>query len=252
MSSRTPLRGTRPADAVVVGAAGVALVAALTGCGAPASGTAGGPGGDPAGDPLAGRTFLSSGVTGDPRPWVDGTQLSVAFGADGSLTALAGCNHMGGTYELADGLLALPEALFMTEMACDEPWMAQDEWVAGFLSGGPAYAVDGETLELSDGRVTIELLDSEVADPDRSLSGTTWVLEGIITGTDLDATVSAVPVGVRSTLRITEQGRVYLRPGCNSVGGRIEVSGSTLAVDDPRPSPAPRGWTRSRTPCSCC
>lgn len=211
----------RPGSGVAAAAIGVLLV--LAGCGGKTDAAVDG-GGDV--NDLDGRTFLSTSVT--PKDLVPGSQIRLWFD-DGSLTAQAGCNSMGARVRVDGGRLVVTEPMFMTEMGCSEPLMAQDEWLAEVLGSGPELTSDGDTLTLraADGTV-IELTDREVADPDRPLTGTTWRLDGIIQGTGGDGTVSSVPDGVKSTLRITNDGQVGVNTGCNSAAGRVEVSDEVL------------------------
>jgi heat shock protein HslJ len=141
----------------------------------------------PAPPTLDGHTYLSTGIQG--ATLVAGTQVRLTF-ADGSLTASGGCNIMGGSYSI-DGDRLTAGQMFMTEMACDAARQRQDEWLARFL-GNVRLALAGDTLTMSDGAVTLTLLDQEIATPDEPLEGTRWVLDGILTG---DA-VSSVPAAV--------------------------------------------------------
>lgn len=104
-------------------------------------------------------------------------------------------------------------------LGCDEQRARQDEWLAGFLSSTVTIALDTDTLTLTDGTVTLTLLDEEVATPDQPLEGTLWVLDGITAGD----TVSSVPAGVTASIRIAA-GRVELRAGCNQGGGTVDVT----------------------------
>jgi len=177
---------------------------------------------------IDGRTFLSSDLTqdGEPRPLVAGTQVRLAF-ADGQVTVNAGCNTIGGTYRVEDGQL-LFEGGSMTEMGCDPALHDQDEWVGEFLGSDPELGLNGADLTLSAGGVVMTLVDREVADPDRPLTGTTWTVTSLITG---DA-VSTVPDGAVATLEFADDGTVLVHTGCNSGSGRFEVSGSTLRFVD--------------------
>ena len=148
------------------------------------------------------------------------TRVTLTFD-DGNLQAQGGCNSMGGAYTIADDQLTTGQ-MSMTEMACDEPRMAQDEWLAKFLSG-VTITLDGDTLTLDDGNVTLTLVDKEVATPDQPIEGTLWVLDGIVTG---DA-VSSVPAGVTASIRIAD-GNAEVRFGCNSGGGPVTVTADTL------------------------
>lgn len=202
----------------------------LTACGESARGGPSGAGDAATSDELAGRTFVSDDVSGAPQPWVGGTRLSLTFGKDGELTAQAGCNTVGGGYTLDGGALDVPGSLSMTEMACDEPRMAQDEWVADFLGEAPDYALTEDTLTLTRGDTTVRLVDREVAQPDRSLAGTRWVLEAMVYGSDETGAVSSVPAGVHSWLRVSAAGAAEVWTGCREVEARAEVGDATLTV----------------------
>jgi heat shock protein HslJ len=171
----------------------------------------GGPSPSPA-PSVAGRTFLSTKVEG--RTFVEGTRVRLVF-QDGGLSASAGCNTMGGQYQIDGGRLVVGQ-LGSTEMACDPPLMEQDRWLAELLTGGSAVTLDGDTLILEGSLVRLTLQDRETADPDRPLEGTRWVVEGIVTG---DA-VSSLPAGVVAAIRIAD-GRAHVEAGCNGGGAPV-------------------------------
>ena len=193
------------------------LALALTACGATASGAA-----------LDGTSFLSTSVTdgGADRPLVDGTRIRLGF-TDGQLSANAGCNTFGGNYRVEGGRLVV-EGGAMTEMGCDDPRHAQDDWLFGILGEQPTVAREGDELVLTAGGTVITLLDTEVAEPDLPLVGTTWTVDSIIAG---DA-VSSVPGGAVATLEFSEHGEFVLNTGCNQGGGRFTVEGAMLRFTD--------------------
>ena len=199
---------TRLPSPLVLLVAGTVLLAACSAAGAPS----------PSGASLDGRTFLSTGIEG--AGLVPDTQVRLRF-ADGNLNAQAGCNIMGGAYMIEGDRLRTTQ-LSMTEMGCDGPRQAQDEWLAAFL-GNMTFTLDGDRLVLTDGTVRLTLTDKEVVTPDQSLEGTRWVLDGIVSG---DA-VSSVPVGVTASITIAN-GRVDVEAGCNMGGGPVEVTADTL------------------------
>ena len=166
-----------------------------------------------------GRTFLSTGITGSTL--VPGSQVRLTF-QDGSVSIQAGCNSMGGAYAIEDGVLQV-EAMFSTEMACEEPLMAQDQWLSAFLDGA-SVALDGNTLTLAKEGTTLTLQDREVADPDRPLEGTQWILDGIVA----NEAVSSVPAGVTSTL-VFEADRVNVETGCNTGSGAATIGDTSIA-----------------------
>jgi heat shock protein HslJ len=183
--------------------------------------------GSAAGTGVVGRTFLSESVAEDaaPRPLVDGTRIRLDFSDDGRITASAGCNTLGGDVEIEREQIVVGE-LSTTEMGCDPPRHAQDEWLADVLSANPAYALDGDRLRLTSNGTTIELTDRRVADPDRPLKGTRWQLDGIIDG---DA-VSSVPAPVSATVRF-DAGRVAVDvAGCNEGGGDVAITATEVRV----------------------
>ncbi len=183
---------------------------------------------------LQGRTFLSVAVTdnGEPRPLVAGSQIRVTFSAD-TVTATAGCNTLGGAAALEDGVLVVPEPLSTTEMACEPAeLMDQDRWLAELLTSRPGVTLTDESLTLRSGATVVRLADRTVVDPDRPVVGTLWRLDGLVSGAGDDGTMSSIPEGVTSTLRITDQGRLQLRPGCNTGMGSVEVAEGAGAVPE--------------------
>jgi heat shock protein HslJ len=180
------------------------------------------------GPSLDGRTFLSTSVTdaGKAHQLVARTRIRISF-KDGQISLSAGCNSMGGSYEVLNGLLNVGE-LATTDMACDQPRMAQDEWLAGFITAGPTVRLDGSELRLKSGNTVIKLLDREVAEPDHSLVGPTWTVVSVISG---DA-VSSVPDGVVATLQFKADGGVLINTGCNGAGGTYTVANGKLVFSN--------------------
>lgn len=181
-------------------------------------GSGDGPGAPGARTGLDGRTFLSTAIDG--RVLVGGSQVRLTF-QGGSVSASAGCNSMSGPYAL-DGASLVARSLATTEMGCDPALMAQDAWLADLLSGS-TIALDGDTLTLARGGVRVTLVDRVVADPDRPLIGTRWILDGIASA----GAVSSVPVGVTAAVTFSD-GRVDVDAGCNSGGGAVKVSGARI------------------------
>ena len=196
---------------------GLAL-AALAACGRGAASHDGAAGG---GEEPWGRTFLSTSVTenGQPRPLVDGTRITLNFVEDGHrLGAQAGCNSMGGQASFQDGRLVVGD-LATTEMGCDPPRHAQDEWLARFLTSRPEWSRTGSTLTLDNGTARIELEDREVANPDRPLRGTKWIVDTIVDG----ETASSVPAGADAHITLDDADHFSGNTGCNGMGGNSVV-----------------------------
>ena len=205
----------------LLAAAAVVLAACAAGGGAdsPSATTAAASGGTPAtAEVLSGRTFLSTGIDG--AELANGSQVRLTFEAT-RIGASAGCNQMSGEYELAGGTLKVG-MLAMTEMACEEPLMAQDTWLSGFLDGATA-TLDGTTLILAKDGTTLTLQDESIVNPDQPLEGTRWVVTSIISN---DA-VSSVPVGAEASLAF-DASSVAVETGCNSGSGSYEIQDDVI------------------------
>ena len=178
---------------------------------------------------LDGRSFLSVRVTEgtEERPLIDGTRIRISF-TGGRISVNGGCNTMGGAYSLdATGVLTLVDAA-VTEMACQGGLMNQDTWLFGFLGSQPTVSLSGNDLVIADDFTSIDMLDTEIAEPDLPLAGATWTLTSIISGDS----VSSVPMDVVATLAFAEDGGVDVQPGCNSGHGTVLVGDGVMTFSD--------------------
>lgn len=180
--------------------------------------------GKPLAEALTGRTFLSTSVTG--HHLVTGTGISLGFQAPHSVHIRAGCNYLSGDYLLDGGRLTV-DTLAMTDMGCDKALMEQDNWMTGLLQQGLTVSLEGNHLTLRSGDVRILLLDREIAEPDRPLAGTVWMLDGIIDG---DA-ASSVPQGITATMAVSG-GRIHYFDGLNPSDGAAVIHGDTVEVTE--------------------
>ena len=167
---------------------------------------------------LDGHAYLSMSVTG--RDLVAGSRVRLGF-QGGSISVNAGCNTMNGGYQVVDGKLKIGQ-MASTMMACSQPLMDQDTWLAAFLPGA-AVKLDGSTLTLSKDGVVLTLTDVKVANPDRPLEGTMWVVDGIVANNG----VSSVPAGVTATLVFTNIA-VAVDTGCNTGSGSATHTDATI------------------------
>jgi heat shock protein HslJ len=164
---------------------------------------------------LDGRELLLVGwtVNGQPVQLVPGTQIRLSF-ADGSLSAHAGCNHLGGDYTLSQGRLMVG-AMSMTEMGCDVPRQRQDELVAALLTSGSSLRIDGDQLILEGSQGVATFRDRQAVEPNLPLVGPTWTLTTLIEG---DAAMS-VPGDVLARIQFADDGTFNVEPGCNTGSG---------------------------------
>lgn len=214
-----------------------------TGAGGTGAGGTGGADGDGSGGPaptldaLAGRSFSSVSVTegGEPRPLVPGTTVQLSFDT-GSVQARAGCNLLSGAVAIEDGELVTDGPLMTTEMGCDAPRHAQDEWLGALLVARPSLTLDGDGLVLRGGdpAAVITFVDQRVADPDRALAGTTWRLTGFVDGATASSAPATPPVDL-----VIEGATLSVSAGDGCVAHRdVTVSDDALAVSPGGPDAA--------------
>ena len=207
----------------VVGALVVALL--VTACGDDDESVSSG--GDGGGETVEG-VFIATEVEeeGQPRALVEGTTIRLRLEA-GGLSASAGCNTIGGDYTVDDGVLRV-SATSMTEMGCDPPRHGQDEWLAGFLSAEPTIERTDDGVVLQTEAVTVTLVDESVVDPDRELTGTTWVVDGYIDGAGPDGSTSSAP-GDTARIVLEDNGFVTGHDGCNGFGYGGEANAEPIS-----------------------
>lgn len=206
---------------------------AAAGCGDDDGTAPGAAGGDAPTDEIPwGTDLVSTLVSRDGGDGlVPGTRIRLSFHDDQRVTASAGCNTISvDDAEVTDGRLRATAGA-MTEMGCDAALHAQDEWLSGFLAADPSWSWDGTTLVLATADAEVTLVDEEVAEPDRALEGTVWVLDGLIDGTGPDSGVSSVPDGVEATLEIAD-GQLGVGGPCNGMAGAVTVDGDRLVTGE--------------------
>jgi heat shock protein HslJ len=194
------------------------LLLAISGCG-DASGARG-----TTDDALRGRTFLSTAVTedGKSRALAAKTRISLWFADDGRLVANAGCNSMQGPVGTGDGKLDVAD-LAITEMGCDAPRHAQDDWFAKLLGAKPSWKLEQDTLTISSGTTTITLQDKKVAQPDLPLEGIRWTLDTVV-----DGEVASHSAAATKAYLVFAGGKVTGYTGCNSFSGPASINGSSI------------------------
>lgn len=172
---------------------------------------------------LLGRAFVSTSVEGTPIP--GGGPLTVEFVAPDRIVGSAGCNRATGSADFANSTVTTGP-MAMTMMACPGERGASDQWLTAFLAAGPSWNLDGDTLRLSTAAATVTLLDKKVAQPDRPLVGTTWVVDttispqAIVTSRAIEESTPTVQFGA--------DGTVTGSTGCNTFSGTAQIAGDTV------------------------
>ena len=200
----------------------VAVIVITAACG---PGDAGSGDGEVRAADLDGRQFWSASVSegGVDRPLVDGTRIALRFDG-GNIGASAGCNSIGGTYELQpNGVLVVAE-LVMTEIGCDAPRHRQDEFVIAVLTASPVVSLTGDVLSLTADDVVIELLDREVADPDHPILGTRWAVTGFVHGD----VASLMAVAEAGWILFADDSTMTGYDGCTDFTAAVEVSDGSI------------------------
>jgi heat shock protein HslJ len=208
---------------ISIPAAIVAGLCAASGCGGSGAGV-------DRGGPLTGRTFLSEAVTRDGAPvqLVEGTRIALEFTRDGQLVATAGCNSLSHKVSITEDRLDTTGG-GATEIGCDPLRHEQDTWLAEFLTSSPTWRLDGDYLTLTAGGTELELLDREVADPDRPLSGTRWIVDTIVTG----QAASSLVAGTEGSAWLLIDGDSFTASsGCRDLSGRVSVGVGRLEFMD--------------------
>lgn len=164
------------------------------------------------------RGFVSTNVQGAPIP--GGGPLELNF-ADGRLAATAGCNRATAAVDLSGGTIAIGE-LATTMMACPSERAGADEWMASLLRARPSWTVDRYTLTITSGDRVVTLLDRTVANPDRPLLGTDWVVHSLVDPTAVRT--SAALERAAPWLRLEASDSVTGSTGCNNFAGPAAVT----------------------------
>ncbi|MFJ5138545.1 META domain-containing protein [Streptomyces sp. NPDC088707] len=219
---------TQTPRTLVSAASAAALALLLAACGTE-GGTAG-PGSDTVSPdlPVAGTHWTIGAVTVDGRRSAAPDGARVEFGADGRARGNSGCNTFGATVAVkGDTLTVSPQEI--TEMGCPEDRQRFETDLVKAFTGTLKGRQKGEALTLTspDGRNGLEL----AAEADLPLRGTTWKIDGLVSGD----TASSLPAGSGDKARLVlgADGRVSGNLGCNNFAATARVEGKTLTIDGP-------------------
>ena len=172
---------------------------------------------------LDGRSFISETVEG--HTLVAGSEVRIGFKGS-QLTATAGCNSFSSTYDISGSKLEIL-GYGITDMGCDQQYLAQDEWLTGLLTGGPTLELAEPRLIMTSADVKMTLLDRELASPDRPLIGTHWVGDGYSDGQAAIFSIAWKDVNAS----FTQDGHVTIFSGCETGSGSYLANGGSLVFD---------------------
>lgn len=154
-------------------------------------------------------------------PLVEGSTVTAAFGADGSLSGSGGCNRYRTTFTASGATIEISEAVASTMMACDQAVMEQESAYFAALGAARSFSGSAEDLTLADeAGAPLVIFDVQV----QELAGT-WNVTGYHDGGS--AVVSPVQ-GSTPTLTFGADGAVSGTAGCNQLTGSVEVDGNSV------------------------
>jgi heat shock protein HslJ len=174
---------------------------------------------------LAGQAFVSEFAPADASPpLVPGTQVRVSFGGTGHVSVRAGCNAIGGSFLLLDGVLRTGE-VSQQIMGCDRARHVQDDWLQSVLESSPRLWVRGEDLRIESSAGWLHLRPEARASSD-PIDNTRWRLQAIEPLADPGARPEAVPTVL---LEFWDQGRASFDLGCAPGGSSTHTWGGGLS-----------------------
>ena len=197
---------------------------------------------------LEGKEFILQESEGFEQ--VDGTEISLVFENE-SFSFHAGCNSHSSEYSVDEDTF-ISQDLASTMMACEEPLMVQEAWVASFFSSSPSidYSEPILTLENEDATLVFAIVN-ETADIDEeeeieedpeeeeevevvevvggNLINKNWIVDGYFSnGEELDFGEE-----VTATFLFQDDGNLSFFTGCNTAGGTFTIdSESQMTIID--------------------
>lgn len=163
-------------------------------------------------------------VDGEEIPLLDSHPITINF-EDGEVHGTAACNGYSGTFQLSASEIF--SSLGMTEMACSpEETMEAEAMFAAGITRVDTVEVDGQlTLSGDDVEMVFEPLEPV---PDAGLTGTRWVLDGLIQGD----TVSTPVLDTEAFIQLFEDNTLVGDTGCRPFSGQYTISGAEVVVTE--------------------
>lgn len=233
-------------SAPLLSTAVAALLLVSCGGGGPAAPLVEGGGATP--DPSGSWVLVGSDPVIDVPPGARVTMTVVAEDGGWEVGGTAACNAYGGTV-VTDGGTWRGEGFGGTAMGCDEPRMAAERaYLAALPSVTSWTRPSADELVLTGPDVELRYASLPPV-PTAELTATTWTLEGLVTGTGADASVSSPASGAdEATLRLEPDGTMSASTGCRTFAGEwIEIGDeillTTFGQRDDSPNVAADGTT---------
>lgn len=142
---------------------------------------------------------------------------------DGFLRYTAGCNLITGIVGLDGDRLALRDGAH-TAVLCEGARGADEAWLEAFMQARPAWRLEGMELTLTEPNAALRLLDRSVAEPNRPLEGTNWLLRSVT----FHGATTLLAADKQPFVRF-RAGRFFGGTTCNDFSG--DVAGGAGAFD---------------------
>ena len=197
---------------------------------------------------LEGKEFVLQESEGFDQ--IEGTEIYLGFENE-DFTFQAGCNTHSGGYTIEEQTF-LSQDIGATMMACEEPLMNQDSWLASFLTSSPSIdysestltfenedailifaIVDSEPPEEIDGdedTISIELEDEDSEEVSgNDIIGKNWIVNGYFNNGEEQTFDEEIEV----TFLFGEDGMLDFFTGCNSAGASFTIdSENQITIQD--------------------
>lgn len=240
------MKGTTVPTRLLLTATAALLLAACGGGAGPTAPVVEGDGAttDPAGSWVLVDAQPAIEVPADARVTLEVVAEDAAWQVGGT----AACNSYGGTV-VTDGSTWRGQGYGATEMGCEEPRMAAERAYLHALDAVDTWSrpsTDELVLTAPDLELRFEALPPV---PTAELTATTWVLDGLVTDTEPDASASSTVAGAdEATLRLEPDGTVDASTGCRTFSGEWTETGdeillTTFGQRDDSPNVAADGTT---------
>jgi heat shock protein HslJ len=177
-------------------------------------------------DSVEGAWQMTSGtLDGEEIPLLDSHPITITFEGD-QVSETASCNGYGGAYELSGASITWGNPT-MTEMACfpEETMRAEAMFADAIIRIETVTVDEGLTLTGYGVELVFEGLDPV---PDSELTGTMWVLNGLIQGDAVSPPVSTTGAYVV----FDDDGSLEGDTGCRPFSGHYTISGAEVVVTD--------------------
>ena len=157
---------------------------------------------------------------------LNGTAITLNFGADKQVNGSSGCNNYSGGFESTAATLKVGP-LAATQKACTTPEgvMVQEQQYLTALQNSATYEVSGSTLTIRDSSGAMQVTATKRAPA--TLAGTAW---NVTNYNNAKQAVVGLAADTKITLNFGADKTVSGNAGCNTYNGGYESTDKTLKV----------------------